>query len=136
MMRFLEKTDGSPLQGLLHKLKYAAASDPDVLLYCAACLRNITSNRERIEVQGASEHVYANPHGFRFHIVCFREADGCLNHGEPVALHTWFAGYDWCYALCRGCRTHLGWYYTNGDRGFYGLIKDRLVENSAPPANH
>lgn len=130
-MRLLENTDSSPLQDLLHRLKYAETADPDALVRCAACLRTVTSNRERIEVQGASEHIYTNPQGFRFHIVCFREAVGCLSLGEPTAMHTWFAGYDWCYALCAGCRAHLGWHYTGGGDHFFGLIKDRLIESPA-----
>ncbi|HEX5057593.1 MAG TPA: cereblon family protein [Gammaproteobacteria bacterium] len=135
-LRLLEKT-GSPLQNLLHKLKYAAMTDPDAAIRCAACLQTITSHRERFEIGGASEHFHTNPQGLRFHIICYREARGCRNMGEPTGLHTWFPGYDWCYALCGNCHAHLGWYYSaaNGG-GFYGLIKDRLLENPAPRAGN
>ena len=128
-LRLLENTD-APLQNLLHQLKYATATDPDAAIRCAACLQTVTSNRERCEILGASEHLYTNPHGFRFHIICYREAPGCLNTGEPTRQHTWFQGYDWCYALCGNCHTHLGWHYTADESGrFYGLIKDRLIES-------
>lgn len=130
-MRLLENTDTSPMHALLHKLKYAHAADPDAPVCCAVCLQPITSNRNRIEIQGASEHVYTNPHGFSFHIICYREAAGCLRVGEPTLLHTWFTGYDWCYALCGSCRAHLGWHYAGGSDQFYGLIRDRLVETPA-----
>jgi hypothetical protein len=131
-LRLLENTD-APLQNLLHTLKYATATNPDAVIRCAACLQIVTSNRERFEISGASEHLYTNPHGFRFHIICYREAPGCLTAGEPTCLHTWFPGYDWCYALCGNCRIHLGWHYSMDDGGcFYGLIKDRLTET--PPS--
>jgi hypothetical protein len=131
-MRLLENTDSSPLKGLLHKLKYAPATDPDAMVCCAACLQVVTSDQERIEIQGGSEHVYTNPHGFQFHVICYRDATGCIQEGSPTSLHTWFAGYDWCYALCGNCGGHLGWHYNAQDRSpFYGLIKDRLVENRA-----
>lgn len=131
-MRLLENTDATPLQGLLHRLMYAEAVDPDAAVCCAACLHLITSNKERIDIQGGSEHEYTNPHGFRFHIICFREAAGCLREGEATSMHTWFAGYAWCYALCGGCHAHLGWHYAGASDYFYGLIKDRLVEFPAP----
>jgi hypothetical protein len=68
----------------------------------------------------------------RFHIICYREAAGCAREGTPTSLHTWFAGYDWCYALCGNCDNHLGWHYNASGRDqFYGLIKDRLVESPA-----
>ncbi len=73
-MRLLEKTDASPLEGLLHKLKYAEMTDPDAVVCCAACLWVVTAIRHRVEIQGANEHTYINPHGFRFHIICYREA--------------------------------------------------------------
>jgi hypothetical protein len=131
-MRLLETSETPPLQGLLHKLKNAAATDPDAAVCCAACLQAITHNRERIEIQGACEQVYTNPHGLRFHIICYREAAGCVHEGAPTSMHTWFSGYDWCYALCGNCRSHLGWHYNAPDRdSFYGLIKDRLVESRA-----
>jgi hypothetical protein len=130
MLRLLENTD-QPLQSLLHRLKHAQAADPDAVVCCAACLRTITSNRERIEIQGGSEHICTNPQGFRFHIVCYREAGGCRREGEATAMHTWFSGYDWCYALCGGCHAQLGWHYSGQSGHFYGLIKDRLVETPA-----
>jgi hypothetical protein len=137
MIRLLEKSRGSPRQSLLHKLGNAdlpgQTTEPDAILRCTACGQAVTSNHYRIEVEGASEHVYTNPQGFRFHIVCFREAAGCLCEGEPTPIHSWFTGYDWCYALCLSCRAHLGWHYAGGDR-FYGLIRDRLVES--PSTRH
>lgn len=128
LIRLLEKNDPSPLRSLLHSLKHEEIADPDAMVCCAACLQAVTSNRFRIEIHGASEHIYTNPHGFRFQIVCYREAAGCICEGTPTSMHTWFPGYDWCYALCGNCRLHLGWQYNAPGGGFYGLIKDRLVE--------
>jgi hypothetical protein len=61
-----------------------------------------------------------------FRIGCFANAPGCEVIGEPTTEHTWFSGYAWSYAVCTGCLTHLGWYFTDG-RSFFGLILDRLV---------
>jgi hypothetical protein len=131
-MRLLEDTGPAPLHSLLHKLKYGEKINPDAAVCCAACLCAVTSNKARFEIQGSIEHVCINPHGFRFHIVCFREAPGCVLEGTPTSLHSWFSGYDWRYALCGNCRMHLGWHYNaSGGAAFHGLIKDRLIEKPA-----
>jgi len=32
--------------------------------------------------------------------------------GRPSSHESWFPGYSWTIASCRGCRNHLGWRYT------------------------
>jgi hypothetical protein len=106
-------------------------------LFCFLCGRRITGAAARISVQGGHEHGFSNPAGFAFRIGCFSQAPGCAAEGTPTAEHTWFAGCRWRYALCAGCRVHLGWEYSSmGGDGFFGLILDRLVAweaRTAPP---
>lgn len=102
--------------------------EPSREILCAACGHRITAERDRIEAGGGHEHRFFNPHGILFHIGCFRRAAGCLTTGEASLHFTWFAGYAWRLALCRGCLRHLGWRFDNasGD-SFFGLVLNRLV---------
>ncbi|HEY3486961.1 MAG TPA: cereblon family protein [Gammaproteobacteria bacterium] len=130
-MRFLETTDVPPLQSVLHQLKYAITADPDAEICCAACSQSITHNKERIEIQGGSEHVFTNASGFTFYIICYRQAPGCIQTGIPTAEYSWFGDYTWCYAVCGNCGVQLGWYYIGSNRSFHGLIKNRLIEHKS-----
>jgi hypothetical protein len=96
-------------------------------LVCKACGHDITSDGERISINGQHVHTRMNPAGFEYTFDCFREAPGCRQVGTPSYEHTWFAGYCWQIAVCAGCGEQLGWLFRNQD-GFYGLIKDRLAE--------
>ncbi len=105
----------------------------DDALYCARCGHLVTRTRWKIYM-GGSERVFTNPAGFTFRVVCFSDAPGASAEGEPTAEHTWFAGYQWNFALCRGCGGHLGWHFrqeTGGADQFFGLVKDRLSSNPA-----
>ncbi|MDX1514077.1 MAG: cereblon family protein [Gammaproteobacteria bacterium] len=109
----------------------AAQKDPSPLL-CAACGLGITSRRERVDMNGAHAHTFTNPHGLTFEIGCFGFAENCRLEGEATTAWTWFSGYAWRVCVCTGCSTHLGWAFEAappraGDRGFYGLILDRLT---------
>ena len=96
-------------------------------LVCKACGHVITTDGERVSINGQHVHTRMNPGGFEFTFDCFREAPGCRQVGVPTYEHTWFAGYSWQIAVCGGCGEHLGWFFRNQD-GFYGLIEDRLAE--------
>ncbi len=111
-------------------------SDVDTLtgghvLVCRVCRNPVTVTRERISILGAHAHDRVNPSGFMFRIGCFREAPGAVSIGTPSAEFPWFPGYLWQVALCRGCFEHIGWFFSGSD-GFYGLILERLVEESRP----
>lgn len=106
--------------------------DDDDPLYCKACRHLVTRGRWRIGVNGAHEHTVFNPAGHVFTIGCFKEAPGVDAAGPPSDDFTWFKGYGWQIALCRGCNVHIGWQYT-GSKGpgvFFGLIFAKLT--SAP----
>jgi hypothetical protein len=96
-------------------------------ILCRVCGRIITHERDRLGVQGAHQHTFANPQGLVFEIGCFQTADGCAHIGELTAEFTWFAGYQWQIALCAGCLTHVGWLCISAADQFHGLILGRLV---------
>ena len=95
---------------------------------CARCAGFVAEDRARIEVGGAHIHSFINPEGAIFRVGCFAVAPGALPWGEPSRHWTWFAGFEWQAAMCRGCAAHLGWGYTAEGRRFVALILDRIVE--------
>lgn len=96
-------------------------------ILCKTCGKMITSDEEGIAINGSHEHTFMNPRGLVFHIGCFSGADNCHIMGAPTGEYTWFPGFLWCYVVCTGCLTHLGWHYQSGGGGFFGLILDHLV---------
>lgn len=110
----------------LHAQRCVRVADRRDLL-CAQCGTPVTSEPDRISVNGAHTHAVVNPHELRFEIACFRSAPGCRCGGTATSEFTWFPGFSWRIALCAQCETHLGWSYSDGpDAAFYGLIVDRL----------
>ena len=84
-------------------------------------------------MSGGHSHTFANPHGFLFHApACFAVAPGCDVISDATAEYSWFPGYAWQVAVCRGCGTHLGWLFRSTDSRFHALIVDRLAETDAP----
>lgn len=105
-------------------------SDEREYILCARCRRVITTSSDRIDVNGAHVHTFANPHGIVFEIGCFQTAMGCAYQGPVTNDFSWFKGYSWKIACCGTCMTHLGWLFVSiGESGFHGLILDRLVES-------
>ncbi len=97
-------------------------------IYCRKCFRIITSPDERMEVHGAHQHTFANPHGLVFEIGCFGTAEGCGYTGLPTTEFSWFNGFSWQIAICSRCLTHVGWLFTSTSaESFNGLIVDRLI---------
>ena len=103
--------------------------DIDDYILCRQCLQVITSPTERIEMQGAHQHTFANPHGSVYQIGCFRSAAGCGYAGQSSDEFTWFKGYSWRVAVCGSCLFHLGWLFISpGSQSFNGLILDHLIQ--------
>jgi hypothetical protein len=98
-------------------------------ILCRQCHQVITRPDDRITVQGAHHHTFANPHGIVFEIGCFKTVVGMGYAGAASDEFSWFAGYRWRVGFCAMCLTHLGWLFiaSSGDT-FSGLILDRLVE--------
>ena len=96
-------------------------------IYCATCSHVISHIDQRIEACGSHEHHFTNPHGYRFHLGCYKEALGCMVTGPPHAADTWFPSYRWRLAQCEECAIHLGWFFADAsDHSFFGLITDRI----------
>ena len=104
--------------------------DVDEYILCRQCRRIITSPAERIEMQGAHQHTFANPQGTVYQIGCFRSAAGCGYAGQPTDEFSWFKGFSWRIAVCGTCLFHLGWLFISPHRGsFNGLILDHLLQH-------
>lgn len=105
---------------------------------CARCGGRVTPGAAACAREGRHAHTKVNPGGFIFDVRCFDVAPGAMALGLPEGAHTWFAGYAWCFALCRVCSAHLGWSYVPEERGggeavaFWGLIAGRLAWVEAP----
>lgn len=132
-LTLLDKTQRNPVHQLIAEIKQQEQEDPQQIILCTQCGNPITREQEKTAINQSVEHLFTNPYGYIFHIICFKEALGCTQEGHPVAADTWFPGHFWRYALCGHCNIHLGWHYTSslGDC-FYGLIKDRLCTASKP----
>ncbi len=103
--------------------------ESEEFILCRSCLRVVTHDRERIEVQGAHQHTFANPSGMVFDIGCFETAPGCAHGGPTTDEFSWFRGYRWKITVCGGCLNHLGWRFAStGGHVFHGLILNRLIE--------
>lgn len=120
--------------------KKVSGSDPDVaertsngdsgngeVFLCRQCLAVITSTSQKTEINGSHRHSFANPHGMFFEIGCFRHAPGCVYSSDASYEFTWFKGFNWRIAVCRGCLNHLGWLFTSASHSFSGLILENLI---------
>ena len=103
----------------------STATETDDRIRCRSCAYAITRGRWACQRDGAFEHRFRNPAGWSFQVGCYSKAPGALTFGPPIAEHSWFAGYAWCFATCGRCGEHLGWWYSGGDT-FAGLIVTRL----------
>ena len=110
-------------------------SHDDEFLLCAKCLALITPRRAAMAVNGAHEHTFANPGGFVYTIGCFRQAPGCFAVGDSSTEFAWFSGYRWRVVICAACQSHLGWLFSSGGSGFFGLILKNLIEGRAAGEN-
>ncbi len=127
----VEFRQGGAQPGTKEKIETKRVSEDKNQLLCRQCLFAITDAANRISVNGAHNHAFANPHGVVFEIGCFRNASGCGIVGRQTNEFSWFSGYLWQVAVCSSCLLHVGWRFAGTNRGsFYGLIHDRLVETT------
>jgi hypothetical protein len=97
---------------------------------CRSCRSPVSSDRERIPIEGSHLHRRTNPAGIEFEFGCFLAAPGAAVVGEATDEFSWFSGYAWAYSICRSCAVHLGWHFEGRDPSFHGLILDRLEQES------
>ncbi|HSV98488.1 MAG TPA: cereblon family protein [Spirochaetota bacterium] len=114
--------------GILPSGELNEKDSPGRRFVCVFCGETIAAPGDIIGVDGASVHDFANPGGVVFRICCFSRAGGCISAGAPTEAHTWFRGFAWRYAHCRGCGAQMGWRYESRHSGFYGLILKNLAE--------
>ncbi|MFN2354670.1 MAG: cereblon family protein [Desulfopila sp.] len=96
-------------------------------LLCRFCGHHITRPAHVIEVDDGHHHTFFNPAGIIYEIRCFSKAEGCAHYGPASSEFAWFKGYTWRLVFCRGCAVHMGWHFSSGKMGFYGLIGKNLA---------
>ncbi len=96
-------------------------------IVCCECASIITFANEKIQVNGAYNHSFANPHGLFFEIGCYKNAPGCAYSNESSSEFTWFRGFSWRIAVCRNCINHIGWLFSSAKSSFHGLISTKLT---------
>jgi hypothetical protein len=127
MIDVVDKPSQANLDPKLAALLEQQARPQRGYIYCATCSHVVSHIDHRIEVGGSHDHRFTNPHGFRFHLGCYREALGCTVTGPSNAADTWFPGFHWRIAQCEECAMHLGWCFANAaDQTFFGLITERI----------
>lgn len=95
---------------------------------CIKCENRITTELEKISVQGSFLHTFLNPAGKIYDIGCFKKAVGYLEIGTASTEWSWFENCQWKIVICNSCTEHLGWIYYESDKnGFFGLILEKLI---------
>lgn len=97
------------------------------ILVCRACGHKVAKTGARMADEDGGRRVFCNPHGLVFEVILVKTAPGCVCAGPAVSEFSWFPGYAWRIALCRGCAAHLGWRF-EGESVFFGLIESALEE--------
>ena len=106
--------------------------EPERWVLCVACGGRLARETARIEVDGSHEHSFMNPSGIRFTVACFAAAPGCVPDGEPSDVWTWFPGRAWQIALCKTCRSHVGWsFHAPLASPFHALVSDRIASEAS-----
>ena len=101
------------------------AGAPEAWVRCCRCTAEVARLADRVSVGEGELHTFVNPAGEVFELVCFAAAAGALAHGQASREFTWFPGYAWSFARCRGCAAQLGWRYV-GPSVFWGLARRAL----------
>jgi hypothetical protein len=121
-----KRTDKAVDQGQQVDPQDTDDSGKNEFLHCTDCQYPIARKIDRTEINENHQHVFANPHGYIYHIGCFARAPGCVIAGQETSHFSWFPGHAWRIALCGQCLTLLGWAFNSGESQFFGLILDKL----------
>eukprot|EP00047_Mylnosiga_fluctuans_P019917 m.87431 g.87431 ORF g.87431 m.87431 type:complete len:166 (+) comp8317_c0_seq1:510-1007(+) len=110
-------------------------------IVCADCQGTICSLSQVFAlVPTGAQGTYVNPHGAIHRTITLRGVDGgdLRLVGRYCAESSWFPGYAWRIAHCKGCGAHLGWRFRPAEPGqeldppyFYGLTMSALLLDSA-----
>jgi hypothetical protein len=134
LKRSEEKRRGGTLADF--ELREASRDASKRRLLCRSCGSPVTTEAERIAIDGQHVHRRINPSGIDFEFGCFAAAPGAETVGEPTAEFSWFTGYAWIYSVCGACATHLGWHFEGAGPSFHGLILARLVREGPERTFH
>ncbi|MBS1957826.1 MAG: hypothetical protein JST89_26860 [Cyanobacteria bacterium SZAS-4] len=104
-------------------LEDSTHDEEEKIVRCKECDHELTKASFAIEPH---EHTFRNPLGLSFHILCYSDAPGTVNIGEPTTVATWFPEHAWSFAACQQCNMHVGWWYT-GPTKFAALIATRVI---------
>ncbi|KAL6433699.1 hypothetical protein ACFW04_005755 [Cataglyphis niger] len=75
---------------------------------------------------------YVNPGGIIHETITFYHVQGImLSDAAPSTEYSWFPGYAWTIAICKGCHHHVGWKFTAvhnnlRPKTFWGLTRRSL----------
>jgi hypothetical protein len=136
--RLLKRSDEKSRGGTLVDFEVRRASRDAFKqrLLCRSCGSPVTTEAERIAIEGQHVHRRTNPSGIDFEFGCFGAASGAETVGEPTTDFSWFAGYAWIYSVCRSCTAHLGWHFEGAGPSFHALILDRLAREDSKTTWH
>ncbi|XP_012267633.2 protein cereblon [Athalia rosae] len=105
----------------------------DRLLTCSSCDDFIGKQSDVFPMnKEGPQSAYCNPAGIIHETVTLYKAQGLiLNDEVPQTEYSWFPGYAWTIALCKGCHGHMGWKFTavHSDlrpQAFWGLTRKSL----------
>ncbi len=122
-----DRFNNKPMNGMQDKSAQEKRTEEKKNILCRHCFQIITSPEEMIEMNGAHQHTFVNPHGIAFTIGCYKTASGCGSTGPPADEFSWFKSFSWRIGICSKCLTHLGWQFLSKNDIFFGLILDRLI---------
>lgn len=128
VQRLLEIKETNPITLFLESLERDGLLEKDPVIICRHCDETLTRPELVAVINDNTHHFFTNPSGMGFEVICFESADGCVISGKPTDFFTWFPGFYWQYAYCRGCAHHIGWYYSHPEKqGFFGLVAEHLL---------
>ncbi|XP_001603993.2 protein cereblon isoform X1 [Nasonia vitripennis] len=127
------------------ELKYLTK---DRILVCSNCEKHIGNQSDLFPMsKEGPQSTFCNSGGFIHDTVTLYQAKNLtLNAEPPSAEYSWFPGYAWTIATCKGCGIHMGWQFTaDKDKtlrpsAFWGLtrrgLKSKLLSGYAELINY
>ncbi|KAL8602511.1 hypothetical protein ACOMHN_065383 [Nucella lapillus] len=118
----------------LHRLRSEIAiMRKCAVLCCVACTQQVARKEDVFSMSREGPlGAYVNPQGHVHETLTVYKANNLSLLGRPSTEHSWFPGYAWTIAQCRGCASHMGWKFTATKKKltplkFWGLCRSSLV---------